>query len=66
MGGSEHSFFINLTKDMKKLGNEMQSIKEQDYEDIYFSKFGYNSIAIGPKLRKLKKWSKQTEYGGEI
>jgi hypothetical protein len=24
------------------------------------------SNAIGPKIRKLKKWSKQTEYGGEV
>lgn len=24
------------------------------------------SIAIGPKIRQLAKWSKQTEYGGEV
>ena len=31
-----------------------------------YEALAYIGTASGPKIRKLKEWSKQTEYGGEV
>lgn len=62
MGGDARSIFgAPLTK------NEIDAMKAQGYPFISSDEWirQVSCPDCGPQIRKLKKWSKQTEYGGE-